>query len=97
MNQRKTMMEIVAEKLKREMERVTENIMDPGAPATEKRKITMVLEFLPNENRDTVRVAISAKATLPAPYKENTILEVRRNDDGIIALMDCVAEQITMA
>ncbi len=96
MNQRKTTMEIVAEKLKREMERVTENIMDPDAPATEKRKITMVLEFMPNENRDTVRVAISAKATLPAPYKENTILEVRKNADGLMALMDCVAEQITM-
>lgn len=96
MNKAKTTMEIVAEKLKREMSLVTENILDPGTPATEKRKITLLLEFMPNDTRDSVRVAVSAKATLPSPYKETTMLEVRKNADGISALIDCVAEQITM-
>ena len=37
------------EQINRELKKVTENIQDPNTDATAKRKITVMIEFKPNE------------------------------------------------
>lgn len=37
------------EQINRELKKVTENIQDPNTDATAKRRITVVIEFKPNE------------------------------------------------
>lgn len=50
--------------INRELKKVAENIQDPNTDATAKRKITVVMEFKPNESRDFVTTGVQAKATL---------------------------------
>lgn len=47
-----------------EMSRILENIIDPNTPATAKRKLTLTLEFKPDDNRQNVVVSVTAKPTL---------------------------------
>ena len=42
------------EQINRELKKVTENIQDPNTDATAKRRITVVIEFKPNEARNFV-------------------------------------------
>lgn len=51
----------ILEKVDYETNRVMENIMDPNTDPSAKRKITLVLEFKPDANRQTIQV--NAKAT----------------------------------
>ena len=50
--------------INRELKKVAENIQDPNTDATAKRKLTVVMEFKPNEARDFVTTGVQAKATL---------------------------------
>lgn len=50
--------------INRELEKVTENIQDPNTDATAKRRITVVIEFKPNEARNFVTTGVQAKSTL---------------------------------
>lgn len=50
--------------INRELKKVAKNIQDPNTDATAKRKITVVMEFKPNEARDFVTTGVQAKATL---------------------------------
>ena len=50
--------------INRELKKVAENIQDPNTDATAKRKITVVMEFKPNEARDFVTTGVQAKASL---------------------------------
>lgn len=52
------------EQINRELKKVTENIQDPNTDATAKRKITVMIEFKPNETRNFVTTGVQAKATL---------------------------------
>lgn len=44
--------------INRELEKVTQNIQDPNTDATAKRKITVIIEFKPNEARDFVTTGV---------------------------------------
>lgn len=46
----------IQEKLDYELEKVFENIHDPNTKAEDKRTVTIKLEFVPDENRQTVKV-----------------------------------------
>jgi hypothetical protein len=46
----------IQEKLDCELEKIFENIHDPNTKAEDKRAITIKLEFVPDENRQTVKV-----------------------------------------
>ena len=52
------------EQINRELKKVTENIQDPNTDATAKRRITVVIEFKPNEARNFVTTGVQAKSTL---------------------------------
>lgn len=46
----------IQEKLDYELEKVFDNIHDPNTKATDKRTVTIKLDFTPDENRQTVNV-----------------------------------------
>ncbi|MEW5952662.1 MAG: hypothetical protein AB1815_02735 [Bacillota bacterium] len=58
----------IQEQINNEVGRILENLMDPNTDVKTKRKLTVTLEFKPDENRDTVDCTAQAKATL-APVK----------------------------
>lgn len=63
------------ERVDYEMGRVVDNILDLNTKATAKRKITLTIELTPDDERQTISVAVQAKATLaptnpdPAPRR----------------------------
>lgn len=46
------------QQINRELEKVTQNIQDPNTDATAKRRITVVIEFKPNEERNFVTTGV---------------------------------------
>ena len=75
---RKSIMEMargaIMERVDYEMTRVVDNIMDFNTKATAKRKITITLEFVPDDNRSNVIVSAVAKSTLAATNPVKTSL-----------------------
>lgn len=54
-----------------ELNKVANNIADANAGATAKRSITLKFDFAPDEEREEVKVTVSAKTSL-APIKSYT-------------------------
>lgn len=77
---RKSIMEMargaIMERVDYEMTRVVDNIMDYNTKATAKRKITVTLEFVPDDNRGNVIVSATAKSTLATTNPVKTSLYV---------------------
>lgn len=65
--------------INRELKKVTENIQDPNTDATAKRRITVVIEFKPNESRDFVTTGVQAKSTLAPALGAVTALSMGKN------------------
>lgn len=67
------------EQINRELKKVTENIQDPNTDATAKRRITVVIEFKPNEARNFVTTGVQAKSTLAPALGAVTALSMGKN------------------
>lgn len=67
------------EQINRELKKVTENIQDPNTDATAKRRITVVIEFKPNEVRNFVTTGVQAKSTLAPALGAVTALSMGKN------------------
>ncbi len=65
--------------INRELKKVTENIQDPNTGATAKRKITVVIEFKPNDDRNFVTTGVQAKATLAPALGAVTAISMGRD------------------
>ena len=65
--------------INRELEKVTENIQDPNTDATAKRRITVVIEFKPNEARNFVTTGVQAKSTLAPALGAVTALNMGKH------------------
>ena len=65
--------------INRELEKVTENIQDPNTDATAKRRITVVIEFKPNEARNFVTTGVQAKSTLAQALGAVTALNMGKD------------------
>lgn len=66
----------IQERVDLEMARVIENITDENTKATATRKLTLTIEFKPDEERQLVQVAATAKTTLAAANPASTALYV---------------------
>lgn len=76
----------VQAKFAKEVERVCENILDLNTDAGKKRKITLTLTYLPNDQRNSVDVGVEAKSTLaPQVGTSTTMLLGRDMNTGFIA------------
>lgn len=69
------------EKVALEMNRVFENIHDPNTKATAKRKISINIELIPDENREVVSVLSNVKSTL-APFTDVSTTVLTGKDIG---------------
>ena len=67
------------QQINREPEKVTQNIQDPNTDATAKRRITVVIEFKPNEERNFVTTGVQAKSTLAPSLGAVTALNMGKN------------------
>ncbi len=65
--------------INRELEKVTENIQDPNTDATAKRRITVVIEFKPNEARNFITTGVQAKSTLAPALGAVTAISMGKN------------------
>lgn len=89
-----------AERADYEMSRVIDNILDPNTKATAKRKITVTLELVPNEERTQISVNVTAKATVAPTNPATTTLFVTGDENGELAVVEAVPQvpgQMTMS
>ena len=64
----------ISERVDYEMGRVMENILDANTKPTEKRKISLTIEFTPDDDRQTIAVSVTAKSSLAATTPIKTAL-----------------------
>lgn len=71
----------IQERVDYEVTRAVDNILDLNTDATAKRKITLVIEMKPDENRQFIKISASAKSTLAAVTPVGTTLGIAANPD----------------
>lgn len=59
------------ERVDYEMGRVVDNILDLNTKATAKRKITLTIELTPDDERQTISVAVQAKRNIADYFEKN--------------------------
>ena len=71
----------IQERVDYEVSRVVDNILDLNTEATAKRKITMTIEFKPDENRQYIKISASAKSALAPVLPVGTTLGIAANPE----------------
>lgn len=75
----------LTEQFETELEKVLENIIDPNTDAKKSRKITISMEFKPNEQRNMAAIKCQAKSTtVPANTVETAII-IGKGKEGVEA------------
>lgn len=64
------------ERVDLEMSRIMDNILDPNTKPTQKRKVTMTIEFEPDDHRENIAVNVTVKSTLAPTVPARTSLYV---------------------
>lgn len=80
------------ERVDYEMDRVIQNILDPNTKATAKRKITISIELAPDDERQTIHVAVTAKSTLAATNPVTTSLYCTGDHNGELVVAEMVPQ-----
>lgn len=80
----------MTERFNRELEAVMRNIQDPNTDPKAKRKITIALEFTPNERRDmaTLKMDIQSRLAASAAISQAVFLHV--DDDGNVSATEVI-------
>ena len=81
----------IQERFDYEMSKVIDNIRDENTKATTKRKLTLVVEITPDDNREIFTVSASAKSTL-APTTPVTTALYLNEQDGEACAVEMVAQ-----
>lgn len=75
----------IQEKIEKEVELIMSNILDLDTDATKKRKLTITIDFTPDENRQVISLDAQVKSTLaPQVSVATTMLAGRNMDTGFI-------------
>lgn len=75
----------IQEKIEKEVERIMSNILDLDTDATKKRKLTITIDFTPDENRQVLSLDAQVKSTVaPQVSVGTTMLAGRNMDTGFI-------------
>lgn len=95
-NQRDSIMSMARgafeERVDYEMDKVIQNILDPNTKATAKRKITLTIELTPDDERQTISVAVQAKATLAPTNPVATALCITSDGNGEMVVAEMVPQ-----
>lgn len=78
----------ITERVDYEMGRVLANILDPNTKAVAKRKITLTVEFIPDDERQTISVSVTAKSTLVPTTPIKTALYASTGSFGDFAVVE---------
>lgn len=81
------------EKTDLEMSRVIENILDVNTSAKEKRKLTITMEFKPDDTRQNIAVSCTVKSSLVATNPSTTFLYVA-DEDNVVEMAPQVPGQM---
>ena len=88
------------ERVDLEMAKVIDNILDPNTKPTQKRKLTMTIEFSPDDERQNIGVSFVVKSTLvPTVPARTTLWVAGENTDKerqIVEMVPQVPGQISM-
>lgn len=82
----------ILERVDYEMGRVIDNILDPNTAAAKKRKLTITLELLPDDERRQIAVQTQAKSTLVPTTPVVTSLYVTADSNGEMAVVEMVPQ-----
>lgn len=72
----------IIERADYEMGRIMQNILDPNTKPTEKRKLTISIEFAPDDDRAMIGISVTAKSTLAATTPIRTALYASQSAYG---------------
>lgn len=75
-----------------ELERIVENILDPNTPAAKKRKLTVTLELLPDEDRRMIQISATAKSALMATTPIQAAFWLSADDNGVPVMQELIAD-----
>ena len=82
----------IMERVDYEMAKVIDNVLDPNTAAAKKRKLTITLELLPDDERQQIVVATQAKSTLVPTTPIITSLYVTADSNGEMAVVEMVPQ-----
>ncbi|MEA4920649.1 MAG: hypothetical protein VB078_07005 [Clostridiaceae bacterium] len=78
----------IEERVDYEVSRVVDNIIDVNTKASAKRKITVTLELAPDDERRTITVRATAKATLVPTNPVATALYITTGNNGEMVIAE---------
>lgn len=90
----------IEERVDREVGAVVENILDVNTKPDAKRKITLTLEFLPDADRDNIRVTATTKTTLVPANAVQTSMYITADGKGELVIAEATPQipgQLDMA
>lgn len=82
----------IKERVDYDVAKVIGNILDPNTKAQAKRKITLTIEFAPDEDRKKIAISVTSKATLCPTNPVSTALAFVPNRDGEAQLVEMVPQ-----
>lgn len=74
------------------MSSIIENILDPNTKATEKRSITVKIEFQPDENRETAIPKATVTTKLAATNSISTMVHITSDGNGELAIYEATPQ-----
>ena len=81
------------ERVDLEMAKVIDNILDPNTKPTQKRKLTLTIEFSPDDERQNIGVGFTVKPTLaPLVPARTTLWVASENSTGECQVVDMVPQ-----
>ena len=82
----------IKERVDYDVTKVINNILDLNTKAQAKRKITLTIEFVPDEDRKKIAISVTSKATLCPTNPVSTALAFVPNRDGEAQLVEMVPQ-----
>lgn len=82
----------IQERVDYEMRRVVDNILDENTKATAKRKITLTVELIPDDERQKINVSVVAKSALAPTNPIATSLYIAGDARGEMVIAEMVPQ-----
>lgn len=82
----------IQERVDYEVSRVVDNILDMNTEAKVKRKVVLTIEMVPDDDRQVVKIAASAKSTLAPVVPVGTSLVITSDGNGEMILAEIIPQ-----
>lgn len=82
----------IKERVDYDVMKVVDNILDVNTKSKAKRKITLTMEFVPDEDRQKIGISVTSKASLCPTNPVSTALAFVPNSDGEALLVEMVPQ-----